>query len=131
MSARNQISGTLGDIARAEQLEFSFNASANDGDVIDRRVPFDGKVVEMLYGAPAAANNKVGVQVSYDGDQKFPGDRESDFIALADVVHPFLLVFDVEEGDEINVAYENTDSKPHYLNVVLTVAQFKSDQQQG
>lgn len=108
-------------------MEFSFNADANDGDVVNKEVPFDGTVVEMLYGAPAATNNLVGVQVNYDGEQHFPGNREDEFIALADVVHPFLLVFDVEEGDDVRVRYENSDNKPHFVNVVLTVAQFEND----
>lgn len=105
-------------------MEFSYNVPANGGDEINKEVPFDGQVVEMLYGAAAAANNLVGVQVRYDGDQKFPVNREDDFINLADVVHPFLLSFPVTKGEDIKVVYENQDNNPHYINVVLTVVQY-------
>lgn len=125
MSAREQVDGSLANAVRSTQMEFSFNADANDGDEINKEVPFDGRVVEMLYGASAATNNRVGVQVNYQGEQKFPGNREDDFIALADVVHPFLLVFDVKQGEDITVRYENQDGSPHFVNVVFTVAQFE------
>lgn len=124
MSASQRLSGSLGEVRRAEQIEFSENVPANDGVVVERRVPFTGKHVELLVGAPAAANNKVGVQVEYQGDVKHPGNREDDFIALADTVHPFLLVFDVEGGTDITVRFENTSGNPHFLNVVSTVADF-------
>lgn len=125
MSARDSAGGDLANIARSGQMEFSFNAEANSGDAVNKEVPFSGRVVEMLYGAPAAANNQVGVQVRYDGNKKFPANREDDFIALADVVHPFLLDFPVEKGKDVIVVHENQDANPHYMNVVLTVVQFE------
>lgn len=122
--ATNQASARSGvGIERARQLNFSANIDANAGDDITREVPFDGKAVELFYGASAAAQNRVGVSMKYEGTGKqvFPGDRETDFINLAGVNHPFTLVFPVEEKEEITVVYENQDAEPHYMNAILTV----------
>lgn len=122
--ARNQGSPrSVADVERARQLNFSANIPANDGEDITREVPFDGKVVELFYGAASATQNLVGVSVKYSGtgEQVFPGDRETDYINLAAVNHPFTLTFPVEETEEITVRYENQDDEPHYMNIILTV----------
>lgn len=126
MSAADILGRSIGDIVQSTQLNFSANVEGNDGETEVREVPFDGKHVSLLYGATEAARNQVGVTMRYEGTGKqvFPGDRETDFINLAGVNQDFLLVYDVSEGEDIKVIYENRDSTGHYLNIVSTLVQF-------
>lgn len=110
-------------------MNFSANINANSGKTVTREVPFDGYHTELLYGANAATQNKVGVKMinGATGEQVFPGDRDTEYVNLADIMHPFQLVFQVGEDDILEVVYENLDDAPHYLNVVSTVVQPADD----
>lgn len=123
MSVPEQTGLDRSDVERSAQLNFSANIDPDDGEQIKREVPFGGKHIELLYASPAATQNQVGVKMTNKatGNKVFPGDRETEFINVADVVHPFVLVFDVTRGDELQVTYENRSTTAHYLNVISTI----------
>jgi len=132
MSAGQELGLSYGDIARSEQLNFSSNIDGDDGEQIDREVPFDGFHVELLYGANAATQNIVGVQMVNKSNESvvFPADRDTDYVNLADTTHPFTLVFPVNEDDILRVNYENRDNQRHYMNIISTVIKPSEDSQQ-
>lgn len=123
MATNQSSSQAYPDAERARQLNFSANVEGGEYTEVVREVPFDGKAVELFYGASAAAQNRVGVSMKYrgTGEQVFPGDRETDFVNLAGVNKSFILVYPVEEAEEIAVQYDNRDDEGHYMNVILTV----------
>lgn len=127
MSARDQLQAQLTDVVRSTVVELSFNVQANDGDDLTKEVPFDGRVTELFVGAAAAANNQVGIQLRYGGEKRLPGNRADEFIYPADLTHPYLVVFPVEEDTDLKLVYKNTSGTPHYIQVNATVTQFVRD----
>lgn len=108
--------------AKARQLDASKNLQANEADTVRINVPFSGFVTQAFLGFPKGSNEKAGVQIRNQNDQKIlPFNDRSNYIALDNIRRPFPTNFAATSGGKIRVEFNNTDNNPHFITVILTI----------
>lgn len=115
------------EIKRSFPLEFSATITSNtpseDPEIINRDVPFDGVITDVVIGWPAGADNLVGAQLGLESGERFvPRNKEDEYIAADDFTHSFSVREEVSEDDTIQAQYVNSDDTfDHFMNMFVTV----------
>lgn len=96
------------------------NTTEDNPEDVERVMPFDGKITDLIVGWPDGADNLVGVQFRKgQGDILFPYNQEDDYIAANNFTHPFPLNVRAKQGDKFHAIYVNLDTaQSHFVNVI-------------
>lgn len=111
------------------QLELSTNIPANTMQaeplVVERKLPFNCILSQVVIGWPNGANNLVGIKVrTGEGEKLFPRDPDSEFVAANGFTGTFPLRETLREGTELEAVLVNNDSSnSHFVNVIPTIVE--------
>lgn len=91
---------------------------------VTREMPFDGVITEVIAGFRGGTQNGVGMRVesTESGEKYFPSNPETQFYGAEAFTHPFKVNVHVNNGEEVDAVYRNTDEENgHFINCLLTV----------
>lgn len=128
--ALESIAGAVsdGDTSRSDAFTFGYSATvpANTSTIdpveVERDMPFDGRLTQLVVSFPSGTQQAVGVQVARADDEQLAPRGESGYIALDGGFQPFDLRVNVANGETIKARFANNDPQTdHYAAVFLTV----------
>lgn len=98
--------------------------SEDDPFVETREVPYDAMVTNVYLDSTGAASQRVGAQFRTSSGRRYiprDPDDEARFIPLDGSTIEVTLNIEVDEGDDIEVAYANNDDEDHFARAIVVL----------
>lgn len=118
---------TSGNVGRSLPLEMGKDIPAstgvNDPDIVERSIPFTGRIIIYHPGYPDGAENRLGIGLWLNEEvQLYPYNSEDAYVGYDDVSEPLPIRYPVRQDDTVQTFYVNNDTaNSHFGNSLVMI----------